>query len=77
MTVQNLEKLFESWELELAVLLETRPTHHEFWAYWREREAEVERLAGHTDQVEIDAAFERLFSVAESAGYVRVPSLES
>ena len=77
MTAQILERLFESWELELAALLETRPTHHEFWAYWREREAEVERLAGHHEQDEIDAAFERLFSIAESAGYVRVPSLEA
>lgn len=77
MTGQNLEILFKSWERELALLLDTKPTHHEFWAYWREREAEVERLAEREDQNEIEAAFERLFSIAELAGYVRVPSLEA
>ncbi len=75
MPIRNLANLFAGWERELQFLLETGPTHNELWDYWREREEAVERLALSEEQATIDAAFERLFSIAESHGYVRIPDL--
>lgn len=75
MPTRNLDTLFSGWERELRLLLETRPTHQEFWDYWREREEAVERLATPRDAEIINAAFDHLFAIAESSGYVRVPVL--
>lgn len=55
------------------MLLETRPSEEEFWSYWAEREDAVVKLALSTDQPVVDAGFERLFAIAESKGYARLP----
>ena len=75
MPTRNLNTLFDGWERELLVLLDTNPTHEEFWSYWREREEAVERLSHLADPLDLDAAYGRLLGMAERCGYVRIPNV--
>lgn len=73
MPTRNLDTLFAGWERELLLLIDTGPSHQEFWSYWREREEAVERLVQRGDPFVVDAAYERLLAIAERAGYMRIP----
>lgn len=73
MPTRHLATLLSGWERELLVLIETKPTNEEFWSYWVEREEAVEKLALSSEKHLVDAAFNRLFQIAESHGYGHLP----
>ena len=71
---RDLPTLFACWERELALLLETGPSHEEFWAYWIEREVAVEALVTPQLREELESRLASLFAIAESNGYPRPPA---
>ncbi len=73
MPTRHLPTLFLGWERELLLLIETQPTNEEFWSYWVEREEAVEKLALSSEKHLVDAAFDRLFEIAEAHGYGHLP----
>lgn len=76
MHTSQLNTLFSGWERELLLLIETEPTQQEFWDYWNEREAAIDKVALPSQQQQIDDAFNRMFEIAEAHGYARLPIQE-
>jgi len=73
MPTRSLALLFQGWERELHMLIETKPTHDEFWSYWTERETAAERLVTPETEANFETGLEGLFAIAELHGYLRTP----
>ena len=73
MPTRSLALLLDRWERELQMVIETGPTHDEFWSYWTERETAAERAVTPDNEAKFESGLERLFAIAERHGYLRTP----
>ena len=73
MPTRSLALLLDRWERELHMVMETGPTHDEFWSYWTERETAAERAVTPDNEAKFEKGLERLFAIAELHGYLRTP----
>jgi len=62
----GLDHILQQLELEIALLISSRPTNSEFWCCWREREDAIETLIRPDDEAFVESAFERLLEIIDA-----------